>query len=331
MNKFTKLFAITLFVILVCSIVVGVAFAQGIETNTKNSTNASYWQNTSNALGVTGIGLTDGSVCFVFPTTQNVTVDGIQLNDNTEGFNKFNFVPISAGILGGNNTSALMTGYILVPQTKLKNATMLINNAGFNITAINQHLPRTNPAMSWIHICASGDPVAMATSLKNISTTLNGQAPAASIQMFDNTSFNTNTLNTIMGMNSTVAGGDFMYVKPTNITATLNGITLGAADTCDAIQFQPVGKGTVAVSGEFVLTSSEVEPMVSAFLNNGIEVSDLHNHLVGEQPALYYLHTWAVGDPTTIATTISTVMNTTGTPLTTTTTNQTASQTNVTS
>lgn len=268
----------------------------------------------------------------MFPTTQNVTVDGIQLNDNTERFNKFNFVPISAGMLGGNNTSALMTSYILVSQPNLKNATMLINNAGFNITAINQHLPRTNPAMSWIHICASGDPVAMATSLNNISTTLNGQAPAASTQMFDNTSFDTNILDTIMGKNGTVAGGDYMFVIPTNITATLNGITLGAADTCDAIQFQPAGNGTVAVSGEFVLTSSEVEPMVSAFLNNGIEVSDLHNHLVGEQPALYYLHTWAVGDPATIATTMRTVMNTTtGTSLTITTTNQTASQTNVTS
>lgn len=308
MDKVTKFFTGALVVILACSIIVGIACAQGYEKNTTNSTNASHWQDTSNALGVSGIVLSDGSVSFLFPITQRVSVDGVMLNDNTGRLCKFNFVPINAGLFAGNNTTALMTGYIPVPQTNLKNAAMIITNAGFNITAINQHLPRTDPAMSWIHICASGDPVAIATSLNNTSAAINGRAPAASTQTFNNTSLDTTQLDSVMKMNSTEAGGDYMYVMPTNITATLNGITLGAPDTMDAINFQPIGNGSVAVDGEFALTANEVEPMLTALSNNNIEVTAIHNHLIGEQPTIYYMHTWAIGDPGTIATDMNKAM-----------------------
>ena len=49
------------------------------------------------------------------------------------------------------------------------------------------------------------------------------------------------------------------------------------------INFQPTGGGKAAITGDFVL-GSELEPVIKALRDNGIEVTAIHNHMVDEQP-----------------------------------------------
>ena len=71
-----------------------------------------------------------------------------------------------------------------------------------------------------------------------------------------------------------------------------------------AINFQPVGSGRAAVTGDFVLLAKEVEPVMRALRSGGVEVTALHTHMLGEQPTLYFMHFWAVGSASQLASTL---------------------------
>jgi hypothetical protein len=73
---------------------------------------------------------------------------------------------------------------------------------------------------------------------------------------------------------------------------------LGAAI---GINFQPTGGGKAAITGDFVLTNDEVNPVIRALRANGIDVTAVHSHMLDEQPRLFFLHFWAVDDAMKLA------------------------------
>ena len=48
-------------------------------------------------------------------------------------------------------------------------------------------------------------------------------------------------------------------------------------------------------------TAGEVNPVVRALRDNGIEVTSLHSHLIGEEPRLFFMHSWANDDALRLA------------------------------
>ncbi len=67
------------------------------------------------------------------------------------------------------------------------------------------------------------------------------------------------------------------------------------------INFQPTGPGKAAITGDFVLRGSEVNPVIRAFKKNGIDATALHSHLIDSDPQLYFMHFWANDDALKLA------------------------------
>jgi hypothetical protein len=67
------------------------------------------------------------------------------------------------------------------------------------------------------------------------------------------------------------------------------------------INFQPTGEGKAAITGDFVLTGEEVNPVVKALRDNGIEITAIHSHMLTEQPRLIFMHFWANDDAIKLA------------------------------
>jgi uncharacterized protein DUF1259 len=65
--------------------------------------------------------------------------------------------------------------------------------------------------------------------------------------------------------------------------------------------FQPTGGGKAAITGDFVITGDEVNPMIKALRANGIEVTALHSHMLTEQPRVFFMHFWANDDALKLA------------------------------
>jgi hypothetical protein len=81
------------------------------------------------------------------------------------------------------------------------------------------------------------------------------------------------------------------------------GMTLppGPTGVAIAINFQPTGGGKAAITGDFVLTGEEVNPVIRAFRANGIDVTAIHSHMLDEQPRLFFVHFWANDDALKLA------------------------------
>ena len=68
-----------------------------------------------------------------------------------------------------------------------------------------------------------------------------------------------------------------------------------------AINFQPTGGGKAAITGDFVLRASEVNPVLRELRQHGIEVTAIHSHMIDEEPRLLFMHFWANDNAVTLA------------------------------
>jgi hypothetical protein len=71
--------------------------------------------------------------------------------------------------------------------------------------------------------------------------------------------------------------------------------------TALAINFQPTGGGKAALTGDFVLLSSEVNPVLKTLRQHGIGVTALHSHMIEDSPHLFFMHFWANDDAQKLA------------------------------
>ena len=61
------------------------------------------------------------------------------------------------------------------------------------------------------------------------------------------------------------------------------------------------GDGKAAITGDFVMTAAEVNPVIRALREHGIAVTALHNHMLSEEPRLFFMHFWANDDAAKLA------------------------------
>src|SRR5258708_4408453 len=78
--------------------------------------------------------------------------------------------------------------------------------------------------------------------------------------------------------------------------------------------FRKADSGFVT-DGDLVLTSAEVNPVISALQQGGMEISAIHNHLIGEEPQVMYVHFFGQGDLGSLSQTLKTALAQTKTPM----------------
>ena len=76
---------------------------------------------------------------------------------------------------------------------------------------------------------------------------------------------------------------------------------VGPMGVATAINFQPTGGGKAAITGDFLVTGEEVNPLIRTLRQNGIEVTAIHNHMLTEQPRMIFIHFWANDDAVKLA------------------------------
>ena len=70
------------------------------------------------------------------------------------------------------------------------------------------------------------------------------------------------------------------------------------------------------VMGDLVLLEKEINPVISALAEANINVTALHNHFIGEEPRIMYMHIGGMGPASTLANGLRHALDRTGTPRT---------------
>jgi hypothetical protein len=156
-----------------------------------------------------------------------------------------------------------------------------------------------------MHVGGQGDPVRLATAIRSAlaesKTPLTPPAPAATQPAID---LDTAQLDQIIGAKGNANGGVYQFGVPRRDPVNESGMQIapaGPMGIATAINFQPTGGGKAAITGDFVLTAEEVNPVIRALRANGIEVTAIHSHMLAEQPRLIFMHFWANDDALKLA------------------------------
>src|SRR5581483_7483855 len=112
----------------------------------------------------------------------------------------------------------------------------------------------------------------------------------------------TQQLEAILGYKGNAAGSVYQFSIPRAERITEMGMDVPPAmGTGTAINFQPTGNARAAITGDFVMLASEVNPVIRALRDNGIEVTALHSHMLTDEPRLFFMHFWANDDALQLA------------------------------
>lgn len=119
----------------------------------------------------------------------------------------------------------------------------------------------------------------------------------------------------ILGTSPTPAGGYYRYGWPRrDLTLRVGDVTVSPALALGAWAGFSGEPADATIMGDLVLTTSEVKPVLAELARQGIAVTAIHNHLVGEEPRITYVHFHARGDALDLAARLDRVLSRTGTP-----------------
>src|SRR5262249_37044892 len=170
---------------------------------------------------------------------------------------------------------------------------------GVDVTAVHNHLLRSEPLTFYMHVGGHGDPVKMAETIRNAlaasKTPLTPPSPPAQPPAID---LDTAQIDQILGAKGPNNAGVYAINGPRRDPITEQGMAVGAPimGGATAINFQPTGGGKAAITGDYALIGAEVPDVVRALRSNGIDVTAIHSHMLTEEPRISFLPFWAHDD-----------------------------------
>ena len=268
------------------------------------------WTTVQQALGGTGTMQPGDVLKFGFPRSDlHVTVDGVALKPALALGSWVAFKRMASGA----NASAMVMGDLVLTEDEVGPVMLALQQRGIQQTALHNHVLHESPRVMYMHIMAHGDAARIAADIRAAlgesrtpmpaasGATVNAPAaaspvPAAPLEL------DTAALARTLGVSGKVNGGVYQVSVPRKDRVTDHGMEVPPSmGVATAINFQPTGGGKAAITGDFVMTANEVNPVIRALREHGILVTALHSHMLTESPRLFYMHFWANDDAATLA------------------------------
>ena len=129
----------------------------------------------------------------------------------------------------------------------------------------------------------------------------------ASVRAQDNPAAAWKPVDTALGRSGQMQPGDvYKFALPhRDMKVVKDGVTIAPELALGSwLAFKKMGNDAM-VMGDLVLTEDEIEPVMLKLQQNGIEQTSIHNHLLGENPHVIYMHIAGHGDPVVLASSLA--------------------------
>ena len=258
------------------------------------------WKPIDQAIGKTGAVQPDGVYKIGLPRTDlHVKVGDVEVKPTLALGSWIAFRKMAA--------DTMVMGDLVLTEDEVGPVMAKLQEGGIEIAALHNHLLTENPRVMYMHISAHGDALKLASAIHDalaLTKTPLAQSPAAPPEQLD---LDTKQIDQILGHSGKVNGGVYQ-VAIARAERVFEGEESRGAEPipysmglATAINFQPTGSGRAAITGDFVLLSDEVNPVIAALHQNGIAVTALHSHMLDESPRLFFMHFWANDDAPKLA------------------------------
>jgi hypothetical protein len=261
------------------------------------------WKAVDDVMGRAGQDQPDGTHKFSIPRSDlSVTVDG---------------VPVKAGLALGAWTAfrkmgneAEVMGDLVLTEDEVAPVMQKLIASGIEITALHNHLLHETPHIMYMHVHGRGEAAKLAAAIHDaLSATKTPQAaPAAAANQ--ELGFDTKQIDGILGRAGKNNNGIYQVAVPRAEKISEGGMQIpNSMGLATALNFQPTGGGKAAITGDFVLTAQEVNPVIKVLRAGGVSVTALHSHMLDEEPRLFFMHFWANDDAVKLAKTLRTALD----------------------
>lgn len=255
------------------------------------------WKKVDAALGKTAVVSGDVHRYGLPRSDLHVTLDGVQIKPALALGGWVAFAPM--------HDRAMVMGDVVLLENEITPVMTKLLDSGLDITAIHNHILRASPATFYMHIMGRGDPERMAAAIHQALATASKtpfNPPATTAVAPPTIELDTAKLDEIMRAKGKAVGGVYQFGIPRQNPATEGGMTVTAAmGGANGINFQPTGNGKAAITGDFLVTGREVNPLIRALRAGDIEVTAIHSHMLDEQPRMFFIHFWANDDALKLA------------------------------
>jgi hypothetical protein len=235
---------------------------------------------------------------YGFPRSDlQVTLDGVTIRPTLALGGWIAFQPMGPNM-------AMAMGDLVLLQSEINPVMAKLLEGGLEVTAVHNHLLRSEPLTFYMHVGGHGEPVKMAQTIHDAlavsKTPLTPSAPPAQPPAID---LDTAQIDQIIGAKGANNGGVYAVNVPRRDPITEQGMNVGAPimGGATAINFQPTGGGKAAITGDFALIGTEVNDVMRTLRANGIEVTAIHSHMLTEEPRIIFMHFWANDDALKLA------------------------------
>jgi hypothetical protein len=248
------------------------------------------WSAVTRAIGRAGMLQPDGVMKFGFPRSDlNVTLDGVKLKP--------------ALALGSwvafkrtGRQETMVMGDLVLAETEVSAVINSLQEKDILQTAVHNHLLNESPRVMYVHIVAHGDAVGIARAIRaalDLTKTPPQPAPSPAAAL----ALDTAAIHRTLGYAGKSNGGVYQISIPRRERIRVDGeVVPPSMGVSTAINFQPTDGTRAAITGDFVMRSSEVNRIIPILRANQIAITALHSHMLGEQPRLYFMHFWANDD-----------------------------------
>ena len=218
--------------------------------------------------------------------------------------------PVKAGLALGSwlafkkaGDDAIVMGDLVLAESEVEPVMMKLQQEGIEQTALHNHLLNESPRVMYMHVAGHGDAAKLAAALKSAlaltKTPAAAPAPAAKQQ---NLGIDTAQIDKTLGYQGKNNNGIYQFSVPrAEAIHDMDTEIPPSMGTATSINFQPTGNGRAAITGDFVLLGTEVNPVIKALRDNGIQVTAVHTHMLTEDPHLFFMHFWANSDAVKLA------------------------------
>jgi hypothetical protein len=254
-----------------------------------------YWKPVEDALGRRGTATPDGVLRFGFPRADlAVVLDEVTLKSALALGSWVAFKRIGDHVM--------VMGDLVLLDDEVSPVIRSLQQNGVEQTGLHNHLLRESPRVMYMHIRAIGNPERIARAVRTaleLTKTPLGSAAAAPPTPLD---LDTAAIRRIIGVRGRVNGGVYQLSIPRRQKILEDKMEIPPSmGVASVINFQSTGAGKAAITGDFVLLGREVNQVIWALSQNGIEVTGIHSHMIVEQPRLFFMHFWANDDALKLA------------------------------
>lgn len=223
-------------------------------------------------------------------------------------------VPISFGFGGwvaikktvDGKTAMLMSDTVLL-QEEVNPLISAAHANGLEVSAIHNHFFYEEPRIFYMHLHGMGSPEELAKKFaatirqSKISPANQPKVMPADLPQGDK-NFNTSALDDIIEHKGAVNGPTYKYtVGRDDLTIMAMGAELTKSIGLNSWASFAGDNDNAHIAGDIAMLEPEVNHVIAALRKHNLEVVALHNHMLGDDPRMIFLHYYGQGPATKLA------------------------------